>query len=164
MSSAEYSCKLYQTYICIQANSVDPDQTAPKEQSDLGPHCLQKWLLKSQADEKADDNSYTKLHYTESFIISWLKWETTQNDPKGLMCRVVKPQHNQYTKRNYCEAASDQAGSKRNYPMTQKNVLRFSQAWELPILSLILWAFEASWSRNLAGYSVILCNVPCFIT
>ena len=24
----------------ISANSVDPDQTAPKEQSDLGPHCL----------------------------------------------------------------------------------------------------------------------------
>ena len=28
-----------------------------KEQSDLGPHYLQKWLLKSQAEEKADDNS-----------------------------------------------------------------------------------------------------------
>ena len=28
-----------------------------KEQSDLGPHCLQKLLLKSQADDKADDNS-----------------------------------------------------------------------------------------------------------
>ena len=27
-----------------------------EEQSDLGPHCLQKWLLKSQADDKADDN------------------------------------------------------------------------------------------------------------
>ena len=27
-----------------------------KEQSDLGPHCLQKWLLKSQAEDKADDN------------------------------------------------------------------------------------------------------------
>ena len=46
----------FQTYFCIQANSVDPDQTAPKEQSDLGPHCLQKWLLKSQAGDKADDN------------------------------------------------------------------------------------------------------------
>ena len=42
----------FQTYFCIQANSVDPDQTAP-----LGPHCLQRWLLKSQADDKADDNS-----------------------------------------------------------------------------------------------------------
>ena len=34
---------------------MDPDQTAPKGQSDLGPHCLQKWLLKSQADDKADE-------------------------------------------------------------------------------------------------------------
>ena len=30
-----------------------------KEQSDLGPHCLQKWLLNSQADDKADDNCCT---------------------------------------------------------------------------------------------------------
>ena len=29
LSSAEYSCKLFQTYFCIQANSVDPDQTVP---------------------------------------------------------------------------------------------------------------------------------------
>ena len=28
-----------------------------KEQSDLGPHCLQKSILKSQAEDKADDNS-----------------------------------------------------------------------------------------------------------
>ena len=27
-----------------------------KEQPDLGPHCLQKRLLKSQADDKTDDN------------------------------------------------------------------------------------------------------------
>ena len=40
----------FQNYFCIQANSVDTDQTG------LGPHCLQKWLLKSQADDKADDN------------------------------------------------------------------------------------------------------------
>ena len=26
-----------------------------KEQSDLSPHCLQKWLLKPQADNKADE-------------------------------------------------------------------------------------------------------------
>ena len=38
----------FQIYVCIQANSVDPE-----EQSDLDPHCLQKWLLKSQADDKA---------------------------------------------------------------------------------------------------------------
>ena len=30
MSSAEYSCKLLKAIFCIQANSVDPDQTAPK--------------------------------------------------------------------------------------------------------------------------------------
>ena len=41
----------FQTYFCILANSVDPDQ------SDLGPYCLQNWLLKSQAEDKADDNS-----------------------------------------------------------------------------------------------------------
>ena len=40
----------FQTYFCIQTNSVDPDQTA------LSPHCLQKWLLKSKADYKADNN------------------------------------------------------------------------------------------------------------
>ena len=53
MSSIYVICwiflQTFQTYFCIQANSVDPDQTA-----DLGPHCLQKWLLKSQADDKAD--------------------------------------------------------------------------------------------------------------
>ena len=28
-----------------------------EEQSDLGPHCLQKWLLKSQADDKVDEQT-----------------------------------------------------------------------------------------------------------
>ena len=45
MSSVYVVCwvflQTFQTYFCIQANSVDSDQ---------------KWLLKSQADEKADDN------------------------------------------------------------------------------------------------------------
>ena len=57
MSSVYVVCwiflQTFQTYFCIQANNVDPDQTAL---SDLGPQCLQKWLLKSQADDKADDN------------------------------------------------------------------------------------------------------------
>ena len=61
MSSVYVVCwiflQTFQTYFCIPENSVDPDQTLLKEQSDLGPHCLQKWLLKSQADDKADDNS-----------------------------------------------------------------------------------------------------------
>ena len=60
MSSAYVVCwiflQTFQTYFCVQANSVDSDQMLLKEQSDLGPHCLQKWLLKSQADEKADDS------------------------------------------------------------------------------------------------------------
>ena len=63
MSSVYVICwiflQTFQIYFCIQANSVDPDHTAPllllEEQSDLGPHCLQNWLLKSQADDK-DDN------------------------------------------------------------------------------------------------------------
>ena len=57
MSSAEYSCKLFKPSFAY-CNCVDPDQTAPKEQSDLGPRCLQKWLLKSQVGDKADDNCY----------------------------------------------------------------------------------------------------------
>ena len=56
MLSAEYSCKLFKPIFCIQENSVDPDQTAPRGAVWSGPHCLQKWLLKSQADDKADDN------------------------------------------------------------------------------------------------------------
>ena len=33
-------------------NSVDPDQTAPKEQSDLGLHCLPKFYMIGVAYEK----------------------------------------------------------------------------------------------------------------
>ena len=40
MPSAEYSCKLYKPIFAYR-----------------GPHYLQKWLLKSQADDKADNNS-----------------------------------------------------------------------------------------------------------
>ena len=56
MSSAEYFLQTFQTYFCIQANSVDPDQTAPRGAVWSGLHCLQKWLLKSQADDKADNH------------------------------------------------------------------------------------------------------------
>ena len=80
MSSVYVVCWIFlqsfQTYFCIQANS---------EQSDLGPHCLQKWLLKSQADDKADDNSCdwrfkdisrtTNLgRETKSTHLCWLYW------------------------------------------------------------------------------------------
>ena len=30
--------------IFMEANNMNPDQTAPKEQSDLGPYCLQNRL------------------------------------------------------------------------------------------------------------------------
>ena len=59
MSSVFVVCwiflQTFQTYFCIQANSVDPDQTAPRRAVWSG-STLQKWLLKSQADDKADDD------------------------------------------------------------------------------------------------------------
>ena len=49
MSSVYVVCwiflQTFQTYFCIQV----------EEQSDLSPQCLQKWFLKSKADNKADD-------------------------------------------------------------------------------------------------------------
>ena len=46
----------FQTCFCIQVNMWTQIRLLLEEQSDLGPHCLQKLLLKSQADDKADDN------------------------------------------------------------------------------------------------------------
>ena len=46
----------FQTYFCIEQTVWTLFRLLLEEQSDLGPHCLQKWLLKSQADGKADDN------------------------------------------------------------------------------------------------------------
>ena len=66
----------FQTYFCIQANSVDPGQT------DLVPHCLQKWLLKSQADDKAENN----IVVMGSF---WLCWGLTTRQPlRVILCRL----------------------------------------------------------------------------
>ena len=66
MSSAEYSCKLFKptsayrqtvwTLIRLLLKEQSDLRLLLEEQSDLGPHCLQKWLLKSQAIDKADDN------------------------------------------------------------------------------------------------------------
>ena len=42
----------FQTYYCIQANSVDPNQTAP---SLIWVHTVCKNVLKPQADDKVDD-------------------------------------------------------------------------------------------------------------
>ena len=57
MSSAEYSCKLFKPIFAYSQTVWTQIRLLLKEQSDLGPHCLQKWLLKSQADDKVDDNS-----------------------------------------------------------------------------------------------------------
>ena len=46
----------FQTYFCIQANSVDPDQTAPRGAVWSGSTLFAKMTLKSQADDIADDN------------------------------------------------------------------------------------------------------------
>ena len=54
MSSAVYSCKHFKP-IFAYMQTVWTLWTL-EEQSDLGPYGLQKWLLKSQADDKADDN------------------------------------------------------------------------------------------------------------
>ena len=44
MLSAIYICCLYSSAlrldIFIEAKTMDPDQNAPREQSDLGPYCL----------------------------------------------------------------------------------------------------------------------------
>ena len=57
MSSVYVVCwiflQTFQTYFYIQANSVDPDQTAVWSGSTL----FAKMTFKSQADDKADDNS-----------------------------------------------------------------------------------------------------------
>ena len=61
MSSVYVVCwiflQTFQTYFCNKQTVWTQIRLLLKEQSDLGPHCLQKWLLKSQADDKADDNS-----------------------------------------------------------------------------------------------------------
>ena len=56
MSSAEYSCKLFKPILAYRQTVWTLIRLLLEEQSDLGPHCLQEWLLKSQADDKADGN------------------------------------------------------------------------------------------------------------
>ena len=51
MSPAVYVCCIYsnalQSNFFMEENNINPDQTAPKEQSDLGPYCLQYRLPKN---------------------------------------------------------------------------------------------------------------------
>ena len=49
-----YSWKLFKPIFCIQAESVDPVQT--RSSLIWVYNVCKKWLLKSQADDKADDN------------------------------------------------------------------------------------------------------------
>ena len=56
MLSAKYSCKLFKPIFAYGQTVWTLIRLHLEEQSDLGPHCLQKWLLKSQADDKADNN------------------------------------------------------------------------------------------------------------
>ena len=53
--SAEYSYKLFKPSFAYRQTVWTLIRLLLEEQSDLGPHYLQKWLLKSQADDKADD-------------------------------------------------------------------------------------------------------------
>ena len=46
----------FQTYFAYRQTVWILIRLLLEEPSDLGPHCLQKLLLKSQADDKADDN------------------------------------------------------------------------------------------------------------
>ena len=56
--SAEYSasCKIFRPIFTYGQTVWTQIRLLLKEQSDLGPHYLQKWFLKSQAGDKADNN------------------------------------------------------------------------------------------------------------
>ena len=56
MSSAGYYCKLFKPTFAYRQTVWTLIRVLVEEQSDLGPHCLQKRLLKSQEDDKADYN------------------------------------------------------------------------------------------------------------
>ena len=45
------------------ANSVDPDQTAPKEQSVLGPHCLLLYSFVSNVRQLFAADDFSRRHF-----------------------------------------------------------------------------------------------------
>ena len=53
---SEDSCKLFIPVFTYRQTVWTQIRLLLEEQSDLGPHYLQKWLLKSLADDKAYDN------------------------------------------------------------------------------------------------------------
>ena len=56
MSSAYVVCCIFLQTFAYRQTVWTQIRLLLKEQSDLGPHCLQKLLLKSQADDKADNS------------------------------------------------------------------------------------------------------------
>ena len=69
MSSAEYSYKLFKPIFAYGQTVWTLIRLLLEEQSDLGPHCLQKWLSKSQ--DKADDNCCDWQFKGLIFTILW---------------------------------------------------------------------------------------------
>ena len=45
MLTAEYSCKVFEPIFAYRQTMWTKIRLLQKEQSDLGPHCLQKWLI-----------------------------------------------------------------------------------------------------------------------
>ena len=60
MSSVYVVCciflQTFQTYFAYRQTVWTQIRLLLEEQSDLGPHCLQQWLLKYSAEDKADDS------------------------------------------------------------------------------------------------------------
>ena len=54
---AAYNQVHLRQYLIKETNTKNPDQTSPREQSDLGPHCSPLDYLRTLADEIADNNS-----------------------------------------------------------------------------------------------------------
>ena len=52
MSSAEYSCRLFKPIFAYRQTVWTQIRLLLKEQSDLGPHCLQQWLLSNRQKTK----------------------------------------------------------------------------------------------------------------
>ena len=67
MSSAEYSCK-FSNLFAYRQTVWTRIRLLLEEQSDLGPHCLQKWLLKSQADD-TEEQSDLGLHCLQKLLL-----------------------------------------------------------------------------------------------
>ena len=74
MSSVYVVCwiflQTFQTYFTYRQTVWTQIILLLEEQSDLGPHCLQKWLSKSQADVKADDSCRVNRYHWKRIMFS----------------------------------------------------------------------------------------------